>query len=177
MTGVQTCALPISVGTGVAHAPQCKALIVVDAHGDGHLQRLLCCGLAAAVAALAGVLDQLALAAAAGAGLLGLHDTEGRALLTDDEASAAAVGAGLRAAAGSAAAAVALGALLLTGDGDVLLAAMHRLVKAQGDAHPDVLTLAGGVGVRGAGRAAKARSKSTRLNSSHYQQSRMPSSA
>ena len=33
---------------------------------------------------------------------------------------------------------------------------MHRLVKAQGDAHPDVLTLAGGVGVRRAGRAAKA---------------------
>ncbi len=33
---------------------------------------------------------------------------------------------------------------------------MHGLVKAQGDAHPDILTLAGGVGVRLTGRAAKA---------------------
>ena len=32
---------------------------------------------------------------------------------------------------------------------------MHRLVKRQGDAHPDVLALAGGVGVRSAARAAK----------------------
>ena len=39
---------------------------------------------------------------------------------------------------------------------DVLLAAVHRLVKAQGDAHADVLTLAGSVGVRLTGRAAKA---------------------
>ena len=32
---------------------------------------------------------------------------------------------------------------------------MHRLVKRQGDAHPDVLALAGGVGVRRTARAAK----------------------
>ena len=32
---------------------------------------------------------------------------------------------------------------------------MHRLVKRQGDAHPDVLTLAGGVGIRRTTRAAK----------------------
>ena len=56
---------------------------------------------------------------------------------------------------GGTAAAVALGALLLTGDGDVLLAAVHGLVKAQGDAHADVLTLAGGVGVCLTRRAAK----------------------
>ena len=108
------------------------------------------------MADLAGVLDQLALAAAAGAGLLGLHHAKGGALLTDDEAAAAAVRAGLGAGTGGAAAAVALGALLLAGDGDVLLAAVHGLVKAQGDAHTDVLTLAGGVGVCLTGRAAKA---------------------
>ncbi len=96
--------------------------------------------------ALAGVLDELALAAAAGAGLLGLHDAEGRTLLANDKASAAAVRAGLRAGTGGAAAAVALGTLLLTGDGDVLFAAMHRLIKRQGDAHPDVLALAGALG-------------------------------
>ena len=32
---------------------------------------------------------------------------------------------------------------------------MHRLVKRQGDAHPDVLALCGGVGVRRTARAAK----------------------
>ena len=32
---------------------------------------------------------------------------------------------------------------------------MHRLVKRQGDAHPDVLALAGGVGIRRTARAAK----------------------
>jgi hypothetical protein len=51
---------------------------------------------------------------------------------------------------------VALGALLLAGDGDVLLTAVHGLVKAQGDAHADVLTLAGGVGIGPTGRTAKA---------------------
>ena len=51
---------------------------------------------------------------------------------------------------------MALGALLLAGDGDVLLAAVHGLVKAQGDAHTDVLTLAGGVGIGPTGRTAKA---------------------
>ena len=51
---------------------------------------------------------------------------------------------------------MALGALLLAGDGDVLLAAVHGLVKAQGDPHADVLPLAGGVGVCLTGRAAKA---------------------
>ena len=79
-----------AVRAGVAHAAQSKALIVVDAHGDGHLQRFLGGCLAGAVADLAGVLDQLALAAAAGAGLLGLHHTKGSALLTDHEAAAAA---------------------------------------------------------------------------------------
>ena len=33
--------------------------------------------------------------------------------------------------------------------------AVHRLVKRQGDAHPDVLALAGGVGIRRTARAAK----------------------
>ena len=144
-----------AVGTGIAHAAQCKALVVVDAHGDGHLQRLFGSHLAAAVADLAGVLYQLALAAAAGAGLLGLHHAKGGALLADHEAAAAAVRAGLGAGTGGTAAAVALGALLLAGDGDVLLAAVHGLVKTQGDAHPDVLPLAGGVGVCLTGRAAK----------------------
>ena len=144
-----------AVGAGIAHAREAEALIVVDARRDIGLQSLLDRDGAAAVAALAGVLDELALAAAAGAGLLGLHDAEGRTLLTNDKASAAAVRAGLRAGTGGAAAAVALGALLLAGDGDVLLAAMHRLVKRQGDAHPDVLALAGGVGIRGTARAAK----------------------
>ena len=144
-----------AVGAGIAHAREAEALIIVDARRDIGLQSLLDRDGAAAVAALAGVLDELALAAAAGAGLLGLHDAEGRTLLTNDKASAAAVRAGLRAGTGGAAAAVALGTLLLTGDGDVLLAAMHRLVKRQGDAHPDVLALAGGVGVRRTARAAK----------------------
>ena len=58
---------------------------------------------------------------------------------------------------------MALSTLLLTGDGDILLAAVHGLVKTQGDAHPDVLTLAGGVGVvcltRRAAEAAKAAAK------------------
>ena len=144
-----------AVGAGIAHAREAEALIVVDARRDIGLQSLLDRDGAAAVAALAGVLDELALAAAAGAGLLGLHDAEGRTLLTNDKASAAAVRAGLRAGTGGAAAAVALGTLLLTGDGDVLLAAMHRLVKRQGDAHPDVLALAGGVGIRRTARAAK----------------------
>lgn len=111
------------------------------------------------MADLAGVLYQLALAAAAGAGLLGLHHAKGGALLADDKAASAAVRAGLGAAAGGTAGAVTLGALLLTGDGNVLLAAVHGLVKAQGDAHPDVLTLAGGVGIcltRRAAEAAKA---------------------
>ena len=108
------------------------------------------------MADLAGILDQLALAATAGAGLLGLHHAKGGALLTDHEAAAAAVRAGLGAGTGGTAAAVALGALLLAGDGDVLLAAVHGLVKAQGDAHADILTLARCVGVRLTGRAAKA---------------------
>ncbi len=145
-----------AVGTSIAHAAECKALIVVDALGDGDFQCLLGRGLAAAVAALAGVLDQLALAAAAGAGLLGLHHAKGGALLAHHIAAAAAVRAGLGAAAGGAAGAVALGALLLAGDGDVLLAAVHGLVKAQGDPHADVLALAGGVGVGLTGRTAKA---------------------
>ena len=51
---------------------------------------------------------------------------------------------------------MALSTLLLAGDGNVLLAAVHGLVKTQGDAHPDVLTLAGGVGVCLTGRAAEA---------------------
>src|SRR5699024_10859047 len=136
-----------AVGAGVAHAPQGKALVVVDAHGDADLQGLFGGHPAAAVADLAGVLDDLALAAAAGAGLLALHDSKGGALLLDDIAAAAAVGAGLGLAAGGRAAAAALGAGLLPGDGDVLFAAVDRLVKAQGDAHPDVLALAGGVGV------------------------------
>lgn len=108
------------------------------------------------MADLAGVLYQLALAAAAGAGLLGLHYAKGGALLADDKAASAAVRAGLGASTGGAAGAVTLGALLLTGDGNVLLAAVHGLVKAQGDAHPDVLTLAGGVGICLTGRAAEA---------------------
>src|SRR5699024_696783 len=136
-----------AVGAGVAHAPQGKALVVVDAHGDADLQGLFGGHPAAAVADLAGVLDDLALAAAAGAGLLALHDSKGGALLLDDIAAAAAVGAGLGLAAGGRAAAAALGAGLLPGDGDVLFAAVDRLVKAQGDAHPDVLALTGGVGV------------------------------
>ena len=114
-----------AVGAGIAHAREAEALIVVDARRDIGLQSLLDRDSAAAVAALAGVLDELAFAAAAGAGLLGLHDAEGRTLLTNDKASAAAVRAGLRAGTGGAAAAVALGALLLTGDGDVLLTAVH----------------------------------------------------
>ena len=101
---------------------------------------------AAAVADLAGVLDQLALTAAAGAGLLGLHHAKGGALLPDDIAAAAAVRAGLGAAAGGAAAAMALCTLLLAGDGDVLLAAMHGLIKAQGDPHTDILAFAGALG-------------------------------
>ena len=145
-----------AVGTGIAHAAQCKALIVVDAHGDGHLQRFPGGSFAAAVADLAGVLDQLALTAAAGAGLLGLHHAKGRALLPDDIAAAAAVRAGLGAAAGGTAAAMALCTLLLAGDGDVLLAAMHGLIKAQSDPHTDILAFAGGVGVCLTGRAAKA---------------------
>ena len=144
-----------AVGAGIAHAREAEALIVVDARRDIGLQSLLDRDGAAAVAALAGVLDELALAAAAGAGLLGLHDAEGRTLLTNDKASAAAVRAGLRAGTGGAAAAVALGTLLLTGNGDVLLAAMHRLVKRQGDAHPDVLALRGALGFGRTARAAK----------------------
>src|SRR5699024_8411069 len=142
-----------AVGAGVAHAPQSKALVVVNAHRDADLQGLFGGHPAAAVADLAGVFDDLALAAAAGAGLLALHDAKGGALLLDDIAAAAAVGAGLGLAAGGGAAAVALGAGLLPGDGDVLLAAVDRLVKTEGDPHPDVLALAGGVGV-GAGAAA-----------------------
>src|SRR5699024_6116815 len=103
---------------------------------DVDLQGLFGGHLAAAVAALAGVLDQLALAAAAGAGLLALHYAKGGALLADGVAAAAAIGAGLRAGARRSAGAVALGALLLPGDGDVLLAAVNRLVKAQGDPNP-----------------------------------------
>ena len=104
------------------------------------------------MADLAGVLDQLALTAAAGAGLLGLHHAKGCALLADDIAAAAAVGAGLRAGACRTAGAMALRALLLAGDGDVLLAAVDGLVKRQGDPDTDVLALAGGVGVGLAGR-------------------------
>src|SRR5699024_2510197 len=79
-----------AVGAGIAHAAQRKALVVVDAHRDADLQGLFGGYLAAAVADLAGVLDDLALAAAAGAGLLALHHAEGGALLLDDVAAAAA---------------------------------------------------------------------------------------
>ena len=48
-----------AVGTGIALAAQCDVLIIVDAGGDAHLQRLAGTGLAGAAAGVAGILDCL----------------------------------------------------------------------------------------------------------------------
>ena len=129
----------------MALTAQGDGLAVVDAGGDVDRDGPLAAHLALAAAVGAGVLHQLAGAAAAAAGAGGSHDAEGRPLLDAHLAGAAAVGTGLRARAGLAARAAALLAVLDAGDRDLLAAAEGRLLKGDGKAHAQTLALLGGV--------------------------------
>ena len=91
----------------------------MDAGRDLHLDLLARGGAALALAGLAGVVDDLALAVAGGAGPLGLHLAEDRALDLDDatRAVAALAGAELAALGGARTVAVLAGREARVGDG------------------------------------------------------------
>ena len=84
-----------------------------------------------------------------------MHHTKGGALLGHNIAAAVALGAGLGVAARLTAGAVTIGAGLLPVQRDLLGAAVSCFLKGQNHAGLDVVTFAGGVGVR-AGRTAEA---------------------
>src|SRR5699024_10377753 len=128
-----------AVAPGVALAPQGDGLPVVDAGGNRDLHGLPPPDLAGAAAVLAGVGDDLALAAAAGAGCGGGEHAHGGLPPLLDLTGAVAVGAGLRAGARRRAGAVAGLALLHPVQGDLLLAAEGRLLKGDGQPHPQAL--------------------------------------
>ena len=100
-----------------------------------------------AAAHLAGVLDDMSIATAFRALLLGLHDAEGGALLGLDDTGAVAALAGLHAVGVGSALAV----TFLTGfdplDGKILLTAESGLFKGQPQHFPQVGALHGGVPV------------------------------
>ena len=138
-----------AVCAGVAVALAGDGLPVVDAGGDLHGHLVLAADAAHTAAGLAGLVDDLARAAALGAGGGGLHRAEGGALGGAHGAAALAVGADLRRRAGGAAVALAVGALLHAGSGDLLFATEGRLLKGDVHAHAHALALAGGVRVAG----------------------------
>ena len=137
-----------AVPAGVALPAQGDGLPVVNARGDGDLERLAAAELAAAVTGLAGLVDDPALAAAAPAGRGGGHETERRLAALLHHAGAAAVGTDLGGRALFAAGAAAGVALLDALDADLLFAAEGSLLKADGDARAQALTALRRVGIR-----------------------------
>src|SRR5699024_3999643 len=91
--GDEEVAVLSAVAAGVALAPDGDGLAVVDAGGDGDLDGLAPADLAGAPAVLAGLVDDLALAAAAGAGGGGGEDAHGGLAPLLYHACAVAVGA------------------------------------------------------------------------------------
>ena len=138
----------------MALATDGNGLAVVDAGGDAGLDGLAALNEAGAMAVLTGLVDDLALAAALGAGGGGGEDTHGGLPPHLDSAGAVAVRAHLRRGAGGAAVAVAGVTGLHPLHGDGLLTAEGRLFEADGHGQADALAPLGGVGV-GAPSAAK----------------------
>ena len=132
---------------GVALAPDGNGLAVVDARGYAGLNGLALADRARAPAFPAGLVDNLPLAAAAGAGGRGGEDPHGRLPPDLDRSGAMAVRADLRGGPLSAAAALAAGAGLQPLHGDGLLTAEGRLLKAEDQGQADALSPLGGVGV------------------------------
>ena len=152
-------AVGAAVDAGVALAAHIEDLLVVNAGGHGHLDALVAAHPALAVAGFAGGLHNFAGAAAAVAGLGGLHHPKGRALADAHLAGAMAVLAGLGGGARRRAGAVALVAGVDLGIGDGLLAALGRLLKGDGDIGLDIAAAPGGVGVGAPCAAPKAAAK------------------
>ena len=153
--GDQQIAGGAAVAACVALAPQGDGLAVVDTGGDIDLDGFALAGVAAALAVGAGLMDDLARAAALGAGGLTLHDAEGGALGLGDHACAPALGTHLRRGALGAAVAAASGTVLAALDGDLLLTAEGRLGKFHRQAYPDALApLGAGAGTAAAAEAA-----------------------
>ena len=136
-----------AVGAGVALAPEGEGVAGVGAGGnlDGNL--LGPTDGAATPAGLAGLVDDLALAGAALAGLGGAHHAQHGALLDPDVAGAPAVGADFRSGAGLAAGAVAVGAGLHPVDIEFLFAAEGGLLETEDQPGAQVFSGNGGVGV------------------------------
>ena len=127
-----------AVQPGVALAAQIQRLPVVDAGRDLDLDGLILAHGAAAAAARARLVDDLAAAAALLARAAGLHHAERGALRGAHAAGALAVRADLRRRAGGAAGALAVRTLLDAADVDLLLAAERRLFKGDIQAHAQV---------------------------------------
>ena len=128
-------------------------LAVVDARGNLDRAALADAHLAEALEYGTGLVDDLARAAAERPTVDGLDASEGRAgdhaLLT----AAAAGGAGVHAGAGLRAGAVALGALLIADEVDLLLAAQRGLLEGEGQVVAQIVAGSGAVAARGAAAA------------------------
>ena len=136
-----------AVFPGVALASNRDGLPVVDACGNAGLDGPALPHRPRAPALLAGLVDDLPLAAAAGAGGRGGEDPHGRLPPDLDRAGAAAVGADLGGGALGASASLAAGASLHPLHGDGLFTAESRLLEAENQGHADALPPLGSVGV------------------------------
>ena len=145
-----------AVHAAVALAVQRDGLAVVDTGGDGHADLVLTADAAHTAAGLAGLVDDLARAAAFRTRRGGLRHAEGRALGGTYGAAALAVGADLGRRAGGAAGALAVGALLHAADRDLFLAAEGRLLKGYVHAGAQIVAAARRVGIAARGAEAAA---------------------
>ena len=145
--GDQQVAGRAAVLSGVALTPDGDGLAVVDTGWDAGLDGFALAYRACAVAVLAGLVDDLALAAALGTGGAGGEHAHGGLSPYLDLTAAVAVRADLRRGAGGAAVAVAGAALLHTIHGNFFFAAESRFLKTDGQGHADALPPLGRVGV------------------------------
>ena len=140
----QQVAVGASVGAHAALAPDTDGLAVVHTGRDLDLDPVVSAHLALAFAGVAGGFDDLAPAAALAAGGGGLHLHTHEALHHPLLAGAVAAGAGFHLAVGGAAA-VARGAVLDPGGGDLLLTTEGGLLKGQLQPGHHILAPAGGI--------------------------------
>ena len=140
-------AVGAAVPTHVTLTVHIDGLAVVNTGGNLYMDGSATADETTAAAHLAGVLDDMSIATAFRALLLGLHDAEGGALLGLDDTGAVAALAGLHAVGVCGALAV----TFLTGfdplDGKILLTAESGLFKGQPQHFPQVGALHGGVPV------------------------------
>ena len=142
--------------------PHVEDLLIINAGRHSDLNTLVPADTAFAVAGLARGFHDLAGAAAAVAGLGGLHHAERRALVDPHLARAVAMLAGLWRRASRRAGAMAVSAGFDLGVGDGLLAAFGSLFKGDGNVRLDIAATAGRIGVGPAAAAAKTAEKAVK---------------